>query len=292
MNAIILAVISNICFGFATIGFTYFTRKISSQWMNFFKALVATIAFTCVCLLFRLWIPVTTQSVYLLLCSGFCGLFIGDIFLLNAFKHLGPGRVLMIYGFQPLMLGWAAHILFGQDFSILKLTAIIFLLLCLFTFSFESFKTKGHWDFIGLTQALIGISLDAVGILMTRQAFEANPEMSPFLANWYRGLGATAAFSFWALFQPQLRLHTEWFKLNIKDKQKLFATALAGTFLSLSFYLLAVKEGHLASISAIAGTTPLFASLFDFLRGNSKPNRYFWAGLSFFIIGFGILIIK
>jgi uncharacterized membrane protein len=62
-----------------------------------------------------------------------------------------------------------------------------------------------------------------------------------------------------------------------------------GTFMSLSFYLMAVQKGHLASISAVAGTTPLFATLIETLLGKRKFTIYLAAGLSFFILGFSIL---
>jgi drug/metabolite transporter (DMT)-like permease len=290
MPAIILAIFSNICFASASIGFTHYTNKISSKWMNYLKAFVATLGFSLVCLIFDLWEPLP-QNVWLtLMASGLVGLGFGDIFLLKAFAHLGSGRVLMIFGFQPLFLGFVASHLFNQEFSLVNFVAIIFLILCLFSFSLESYKTKGHWDIRGFTYALIGVAMDGVGVLMTRAAFEAVPSLSPFYANWLRGVAACLAFFIWALFSKDLRLWPIWKTQSPKDQLFIFLSGFGGTFLSLSFYLMAIKTGHLASISAIAGTAPLFASGIDFLRGKSRPNRYFWSGLLFFLIGFGILI--
>jgi uncharacterized membrane protein len=292
MNAIILAIFSNICFATASLGFTHYSIKISSKWMNYFKAVVATIGFTLVCLIFNLWQPIPNQAFLLFLISGLMGLGFGDIFLLKAFAHLGPGRVLMIFGFQPLLLGFVASHLFHQDFSTQKFVAVIFLILCLFSFSLESFKTKGHWDLVGLCLAILGVSMDAVGVLISRAAFELTPDISPFFANWIRGIAACAIFIIWATFDKDLKLFPKWKAQNKKDKRNIFLSAFAGTFLSLGSYLMAVKIGHLASISAIAGTTPLFAACIDFMRGKSKPNIYFWFGLSFFLIGFGILVLS
>lgn len=290
MTAVLLAICSNICFASASIGFTHYSAKISPKWMNYVKAVIATLGFTLVCLVFDLWQKLPQNAWLMLIMSGLVGLGFGDIFLLKAFTHLGSGRVLMIFGFQPLLLGFVASHLFHQEFSMTKFIAVIFLILCLFSFSLESFKTKGHWDVPGLTYAIIGVSMDGIGVLLSRSAFELAPNLSPFYANWLRGVAATTAFAIWSLMSKDLRILPTWKSQNPKDRLYIFLSGFGGTFLSLSFYLMAVKTGHLASISAIAGTAPLFASAIDFLRGRSKPNPYFWFGLIFFIIGFSILI--
>ena len=136
--------------------------------MNFFKAFVAVICFFLTCALFGLFGNASTNSVVLLLGSGIFGLMIGDIFLLKAFVHLGSGRTLMVFGFQPLILGVSSFFLFGQMFTPWKLVAILFLMACLMTFSLETFRSKGHWDVAGLSFALVGVLLDAVGIFLLR----------------------------------------------------------------------------------------------------------------------------
>jgi drug/metabolite transporter (DMT)-like permease len=290
MNAIILAIFSNICFASASIGFTHYSIKISSKWMNYFKAIIATLGFSIICFIFNLWQIIPNQAFILLFLSGLVGLGVGDIFLLKAFTHLGSGRVLMLFGFQPLFLGFVASHLFHQDFSLQKFTAVFFLILCLFSFSLESFKTKGHWDFAGLCFAILGVTMDGIGVLLSRSAFEMVPSISPFYANWIRGVAACIFFTIWTTFNNEIQLFKKWNIQNQKDKLFIFFSAFAGTFMSLSFYLMAVKIGHLASISAIVVTAPLFASGLDFIRGKSKPNIYFWFGLIFFLIGFGILM--
>jgi drug/metabolite transporter (DMT)-like permease len=286
-----MAIFSNICFAAGCIGFTHYSLKISSKWMNYYKAVIATLGFSLVCLFFDLFIEIPNKAILMFLLSGLMGLGFGDIFLLKAFTHLGPGRVLMIFGFQPLFLGFAASQLFHQDFSTQKFIAVFFLILCLLSFSLESFKSKGHWDLTGLCLAITGVSMDAVGVLLSRAAFETAPEVSPFYANWLRGVAACVTFIIWASFNRELRLLPKWKEQNQRDKLYLFLSAFTGCFLSLGLYLMAVKIGHLASISGIAGTAPLFASIIDFARGKSKPNIYFWFGLIFFLAGFSILIL-
>lgn len=211
--------------------------------------------------------------------------------MLRGFVHLGSGRVLMLFSFQPLFLGIASFYLFGQEFQWLRLAAILFLILCILSFSFESFKTKGHWDVPGLTYALIGVLLDAIGVLMTRAAFEHAPEMSPFLANFIRATTATMGFVIVSLIpQYAFSLFGPFKALPKKDRAIVTVAGFFGTFMSLSFYLMAIKTGHLATVSAVTGTAPLFATLIEVVLGKRKFTPYLGAGLLFFLIGFAILI--
>lgn len=217
---------------------------------------------------------------------------IGDIFLLSAFTHLGSGRVLMIFGFQPLILGIAGYYLFDQPFDWHRLIAVLFFILCLVCFSLESFKEQKNWQIRGITFALIGVFLDACGILLTKKSFEINPEMSALLANAIRS-GATALGFFIVSFAvPKLvQLKAPFLTLDVKEKRLVVFASALGTFAALAFYLKAIQVGHLATISAIAGTSPLFATLFEISQGRKKMTLFLALALIFFGIGFSILFL-
>lgn len=292
MTPVLLALCSNVSFATASLFFTEYSRKYSAEWVNYYKALVAFLCFVLVTFVFQLHIDLSNQSLLFLSLSGALGLFIGDIFLLKAFTHLGPGRVLMLFGFEPLILGVASFYLFGQSFSFYRIIAVVLLIGCLFTFSLESFRQKGHWDLKGLLYALIGVTLDAAGILLTKATFEMNADLSPFYANVYRS-GITV---FCFLIMSQI----PWFRLSLlaplkqfqmKEKVKITFACFLGTFVSLGFYLMAMKDGHLATISAVAGTSPLFATLFETLTGRKKATIYLFVGIGFFISGMIVLSV-
>lgn len=290
MPPVLLALCSNISFATGSLLFTHYSRRISSMWMNFYKALVACVCFAIVCTIFRFWSPVPALGAGLLAASGLVGLMIGDIFLLKAFVHLGSGRVLMLFGFQPILLGCFSFLFFGQQFPLYRLVAVLLLIGCLVTFSLESFRKKGHWDIPGLSFAFAGVFLDAAGVLMTRGAFEAAPEMSPFMANFIRAFVCVIGFALlsrvpglrFTLFHP-LR------QLPARDRLWVTLAGFLGTFMSLSFYLMAIKNGHLATISAIAGTSPLFATLFETILGRKPFSIYLLIGTSFFASGMAVL---
>lgn len=260
--------------------------------MNFFKANVAAVAFLVTCLLMGLSFQLPLMGILLLMLSGVLGLAIGDVFLLKAFAELGPGRTLMIFGFQPLFLGVMAQAFLHQDFPIKKFIAILFLIGCVFSFAFENLKKAGTWGWVGIQAAFIGMLLDACGVLITRTTFDMNPELSPFFANLIRALAAAGFFWMWAAARPKDFQPVKTFlDQTTKNKWILFVASLFGTFVSLSLYLWAVKIGHLATVSAVVGTSPLVASIFEVVMGRKPPTRWFFIGLVNFVIGFLILIV-
>jgi drug/metabolite transporter (DMT)-like permease len=292
MLSILYALGSNITFATASLYFTDFSKKISPVWMNYFKAAVAFVCFLFVCLVFQINLQISRESFFYLVVSGWAGLMIGDIFLLRAFTHLGSGRVLMIFGFQPLILGVASYYLFNEGFSLYRLVAILFLMTCLFCFSLESAKEKGHWDLQGILLALLGVGLDACGLLLTKKAFDLTPGISVFLANAIRSGATVFGFLIVSLIPCfQIKLAKPFLSLQKKDKVLVVMASFLGTFLSLACYLHAIQIGHLATISAIAGTSPLFATLFEIYKGRKKMTRYLALAMSSFVLGVATLIL-
>ena len=105
--ALLFALGSNIAFAAAGFYYTVYTRRTSAFTFNALKAFVA---FCCFCLVLILT-PVSFDSdlplkaISFLSLSGLLGLCVGDIFLLKAMTSLGSGRVLLLFGFQPLLIG-------------------------------------------------------------------------------------------------------------------------------------------------------------------------------------------
>lgn len=293
MSPLLLALCANIFFSVSSIYYAEYSQKISALWVNFYKAFLAMFGFFLVCSVFNLWTAIHWTPFLFLILSGISGLFIGDIFLLKGFSLLGSGRVLMIFGFEPLILGMASHFLFGQDMRWGQTTAILFLMACLFCFSLESFKSKGHWEIRGLLYALLGVILDSAGVLMTRQAFEMSPGISPFQVNFIRSTTTVCSFLILSLIPWfQFSLLKPWKEQDSKSRRELTLSGLGGAFFSLSFYLFAIQKGHLASISAIAGTSPILTTAIEVLRGHRPMTRYLFAALVFFVCGFLILILN
>ncbi len=290
-SSLLWALGANLTFSISSVVFTEFSAKHTVLWMNAFKASIATLAFFLTVFIFNLWGHPSLATVGVLSLSGFLGLLLGDLFLLSSYTQIGPGRCLMLFGFDPIFLGIMALFLFAQPFPLYKILAVFCMVACLFTLSFEKFKEHGHWHWRGLWHGLLAVFLDACGVLLTKQAFEMSPQMSPVEGNLYRGLGAVFGFAMIGIFVRPIELKKNFLKNSPRQRFKVLIGSIAGCYLCLLMYLTAVRSGHLASVSAIGITSPMFASLFECYQKRTWPSAYLLVGFSFFVLGFMILVV-
>ena len=130
-----LALGSSLLFSFSSLLFAEISRKISPLWMNVFKAGLAFVGFSAI-LIATGWTPISPKIAGALLGSGCIGLGIGDVFLLIAYARMGAARGLILWGFQPVLMAIEGHLFFHQDLSWRVGLAVLFLIACLFVFSF------------------------------------------------------------------------------------------------------------------------------------------------------------
>lgn len=279
---------SNLTFSFSTIIYTSFSKSVSVLWMNAYKTAIALVCAFLWLTLSGNWARVPTESLVAFMVSGFVALNIGDLFLLAAFTRIGPGRTMMLWGFEPLFLGLAGSLLFGQAFIVERLFALVFFFGCLFIISHEKFKQEGHWEVRGLVYALIGMSLDATGIVLTRYGYD---HMTGDVMNghFYRCLGSVLGFVIISFFKP-IDLKANFLRLTNKQRGMATFGGFLGTFVALWFYLSAIRIGHLQTIAAISITSPVFSTIFESIYLNQKPTPKLLIAFIFFLIGFMILL--
>jgi drug/metabolite transporter (DMT)-like permease len=279
---------SNLTFSLSTIIYTSFSKRVSVLWMNAFKTLVALACGVLWLTVFGSWEKIPTESIIAFLLSGFVALNVGDLFMLSAFTRIGPGRTMMLWGFQPLFLGFGGYLFFDQAITWERLFALVFFFACLFVISHEKYKQQGHWEIRGLLFALIGTSLDAAGILLSRYGYD---QMTGDVVNGhvYRCLGSALGFGLFSFFRP-IHLKSGFIKLTTGQRSMATFGAFLGTFLALWFYLSAIRIGHLQSIAAISITSPVFASIFESVYLNQRPSPKLLLAFVFFLMGFLILL--
>jgi drug/metabolite transporter (DMT)-like permease len=283
-----LALGANLCFASGSIVFARFSRRAGPVWMNAFKACVALSAFAITVPLAVDWSGAGWGGIGALLFSGAIGLGIGDIFLLSAFARVGAGRTLMVFSFQPLVLALLAFLLFGQTVEGRHLVAIGFFMLCIGTLALEDRQAGAKRVPLALGFALIGMLLDATGILITRSVFDSYPAMSPLEGNLHRLTGAILFFGIYSMFRP-IRLAAILRELPLRERAFATIAALVGTYLSLMLYLAAIKHGHLASLAGITITSTTWASGIECVIDRTWPSRYLIGAFGFFL--FGILVL-
>lgn len=254
--------------------------------MNSFKTFVALAAFGLTVVLANNWINPTPQSFFGFLVSGAVGLMLGDYFMLRSMADIGASRMLMIFGIQPFLLAIGSYYLLGQPFTLFIFFGMISMVLCLFVFSLENYRKSGHWHLEGLIFGLCAVLFDAAGLLLTRYSFDQTPGIEPIQANFIRCLGAVSAFIIFYILVKPIAVIAPFKSLVKSDRVKLLVASLAGTYISLLFYLTAVSKGQLSVVSSVAVTGPLFAAIIECFIQKRRPNIYLFFGTILFLIGF------
>ncbi|MFA7008596.1 MAG: DMT family transporter [Elusimicrobiales bacterium] len=283
------ALAANLSFAVGVQFFTHYSKRLSSVWVNCFKASVASALFFLTVLAQGGFHQIDPRFTGLFFLSGMVGLGLADICLLKSFSLMGPGRTMVLFGFQPLVIGILGYFVFGQAVEGRKLAAVIFFVACLFIFSLESFRKRGHWNIRAGLFALAGVSLDAVGVTITRFAFNANPGIGTTEGNFYRAAGALLLFAVLSRVRP-FHSFERLGALSRKGVLWIAVGSFSGTYLSLMFYLSAVRyAGALAAVSAIGITGTLFASVFECALERRMPSAYLIVSLGFFFAGMSFL---
>lgn len=285
-----LALGANLCFSTSSMVFSFYARRFTSMWINQVKVFIAFLAFAIAMVVTGKMVALGPLSLFLLLLSGFSGLCIGDIFLFRAFATLGAGRSLVLYSFQPLMLGIYGYFFLSQVFTLNQTLAVVCMIICIFIFMLERNRMTGSWDFKSFTWAFLGITLDAIGVMLTRTAYEYEPSLEAFEANVFRCLGALIGF---LLISPKSYglVWKDIKELRKREQSLLAGSAICGCFLSLTLYLTALKYAHVGTLTSISITGPVWVSLLECVYHRKFPNYLLLSAFAFFLTGFYLMVI-
>ncbi len=287
-SAYLYAFGANLCFGSASIGFSKFARNHSPLFINQIKVLIAFICFLLAAVFIEGFISLPTMSIFYLMFSGFIGLFLADSFMFKAFVELGPSRTLMMFSLQPFLLGLYGYFFLSQSMNFFQFLAVFCMIACVFLVLLERNRVTGVWAFRAFLVALLGVVFDALGVMLSRQGFELSPNLGPFEANFYRAVGAIIGFM---VFRPKsfLKIKKRFTALSTHDRKLSIMASIIGTFISLSFYLKAIKTAHVATLTAMTITGPIWVSLIEHVREKTLPHRILWIALVFFVAGFAFM---
>lgn len=277
------SLLANLSFSFGSFYFAIYSRKINVLWMNAFKASVCFLSLILFLIIKNHTFTAGNTEVTYLVMSGFVGLCIGDLFMLEGMKILGGSRVVMMFGLTPFYTGIASYFLFDSVLPIKIIYGVCFMVLCLFLLSLEKYKSSGHWYLKGIFMGVTAVLLDNVGLMLTKASFNLNTNLDSLEANFYRACGAIFGFVLINFLYRKIHLKKEFTKIERKDKVIVILASFFGAFLSLYFYLKSVSLGHLSVVSSMAGTGPLFTEIFESIRTKKAPHPLWWAAFMCFI---------
>jgi len=289
LEVYLYAVGSNLTFSTAGLIFSFYARKFSPTWVGQVKVTVASIAFVIAFLLAEEFIPLSPTALILLFLSGLGGLCVGDILLFKAFATLGAARSLVLFSFQPLLLGVYGFVFLGQTFTLTQTISVLCMIVCVYVFMMERKGLTGSWDLKSFLWAFGAICLDAFGVMLTRTAYEMTPGLETYETNVVRCFGALCGFF---LIKPSSyqKIYQDLRKLNVKENTMIIGAGLGGCFIALALYLAALKHAHVGTLTAISITGPVWVSLLECLYHRRLPNRFLSIAFIFFLAGFYLMV--
>lgn len=284
LEVLSFSLLANLSFSFGSFYFAIFSRQVSVIWMNAFKASVCLLALTLLLIATQHSFIASPREMLYLCGSGFVGLCIGDLFMLEGMKNIGGSRIVMMFGLTPFYTGIASYFLFQSTLPLRVIYGVIAMVLCLFLLSLEKYKSSGHWHLKGILMGVMAVFLDNMGLMLTKASFNLNPSLHTLEANFYRACGAIFGFILIHFFYRRIPIKQEFVKLNNRDRSLVFMASFFGSFLSLLFYLKSVSLGHLSVVSSMAGTGPLFTEIFESLRRKKAPHPLWWMAFACFLL--------
>ncbi len=293
-GALVLALLSAILFSGASVIFARYSVSHSSLWMNLMKNMTALVAFVIASIVsvtvggesLAGFGPLSAGCFFL---SGFLGLGIGDYFLFRGYQRIGSARTLLVFSLSPLFLTLEGLVVFHQSINFGQAVGILLMMACVWTISFEKFRTEGHWEWAGILFAVIGVLLDNIGIVLSRQGFDHAPGTTAFTANVVRAVGSVIPLLLWAHFARE-RVFRRFGRLEWRDRTIVLFSGIMGSFLSLSLWLTALRIGHIGGLAAVGSFNPIAASLWEWVLLRRRPSSYLVAALGLFLAGFALLL--
>jgi uncharacterized membrane protein len=193
----------------------------------------------------------------------------------------------MLAAFEPSIVALLAYFILGMTLPLGKIIGLFFLLACLCFVALERSK-RGNVSLKVAALALVGICIEALGVVMTKKAFMIAPEMSSMTANLYRVMPAVVCLP---LINYFMGVKMGIGGISNKTKMSILGSSLLGTFLALYFYLYAISHyGHPSIIAGLGSLAPIYASIYEHWRDKKLPNRYFIGAIVSMALGVFFLV--
>lgn len=287
MSPYVAVLISSLFWAISTQIYSKMVNKLSVYRFNLYKSLIALPCFFIASYFFVGTVTVPTQALPWLLLSGFFGFLLADLFIFYSFAKNGPARTLMLAAFEPSLVAILSYFILGKTLPLGKIIGLFFLITCICFVALERSK-KGTVSLKVAALALVGICIEALGVVLSKKSFMIAPEMNSMTANLYRVIPAVVCLPMINYF---MGMRTGIGDLGSRIRMNILGSSLLGTFLALYFYLYAIS--HYSNPSIIAGLgslAPIYASIYEHWRDKKLPNRYFIGAILSMAVGVFFLI--
>ncbi len=257
------ALFTSFCWSLSATGFTKSSQQVGSQITNRVRVLLALLALLLInAVLYGQPVPLhagTSRWLWLGV-SGVVGLALGDAFLLQAYREIGPRLGLLLLSLAPIFGAGIAWAFFGQALSLLQMAGIVITLGGIFWVVLvrpeegneQVRKVTGRGVLFGILAALG----QATGLVLSQQGMAGN--FSPFMGTLIRMLAAFLTLWILAAFQRQAGSTVQAMRKRPGVLGWVAFGALFGPVIGVSASLLAVQHTGIGVASTLMALPPVF----------------------------------
>jgi drug/metabolite transporter (DMT)-like permease len=291
------ALCTSVCWSISAIGFTQSTQRVGSMVTNRVRVLLAMLMLILInAILYSQPIPLhagASRWAWLSI-SGIIGLSLGDAFLFQAYKEIGPRLGLLLLSLAPVFGAAIAWIFFGQALNLLQVAGIGITLAGISWVvlarpneqAVNVRKVTGRGILFGVLAALG----QATGLVFSQQGMIGS--FSPFAGTLIRMIAAVVALWVVAGLQKQAGSTVVAMRRQPAAFGWVAFGALFGPVLGVSASLLAVQHADIGVASTLMALPPVFMLPISYFVFKERFGWQVVAGTLIAIAGVALLFFS
>ncbi|GAK56016.1 hypothetical protein ANT_07880 [Candidatus Vecturithrix granuli] len=238
--------------------FAKVTVKIGSVQANISRMMVATLLFVISIALFRLPINLSFTQIQYLFISAMLGLVFGDTYLFKAFQTIGARLSMLVMSLAPAIAALLAYLFLGETLSIGGIWGVLITLCGVSLVVFERTGPVPAYTLskLGVFYALLGAFGQGSGLIFAKLAFAEGP-IHGMVASCIRITSAVAVLLPISLLSRRCQNPINVLKQDRTIFMYLLIASVFGTYLGITFSLVAVAYAKVGIASTLIATSPV-----------------------------------
>ncbi|MCK5128981.1 MAG: DMT family transporter [Clostridiales bacterium] len=291
----IAAITTALFWAITSVSFEDAGRKIGSINLNLIRLLLAMVflsVFTAITRGLILPTDATARTWMWLSLSGLVGIFIGDLFLFEAFVRIGARISMLIYASVPPLSGILSYVFLGEAMTVMQ---IIGMTVTLFGIALVILKGDDKKNKLKLSHPLLGILFAFGGAVGQAGGYIIGKfgmaDYNAFAATQIRVIASIIGFVILFTIMKQWRK----FGAVLKKPKKLKSTVVGsifGPFLGISLSLYAVQRINPGVASTLISITPVLLIPYEIFIKKQKIHLREIVGSIVAIVGLALMFIK
>lgn len=297
----VAALMTSLFYSFSSTFFTFATRKFGPLVVNRLRLVMAAVLLILIhWLLFGSSLPLNAgvSRWFWLGISGIVGLVLGDVFLFQAYRYIGPRLAMLMLSLAPIIAALVAWLFLGETLGFIEIIGIFVTIggiAWVVTDGNGSRKNGANGasskDFKrGLLFGLGAATGQALGLVLSKRGMVGN--FSAISGNVIRMV--IAAFFLWVVtfFQGQARSTIQQLSCHPRSIWFIVAGMIAGPILGVSLSLYAVQNANVGIASTLMALPPVFLLPIGYFV---FKERFSWSAISGTVLalaGVAILFMK